>query len=113
MGRRCALTILAASANSQSPDGYDTLLLGGLHGAAGRCVCRPKQIGPFLKVHAEAYLACIDASRLHWAIHHHLRANDQQALPQLWAFSEFGRLYDVCLLDQLVRLAEAGDCRAE
>jgi hypothetical protein len=56
--------------------------------------------------HALCTVVCADAAELHWALHQHFKhLYDQEALQRLWDFSRDGRLVDLTLLDQLVRMA--------
>src|SRR4051812_44888705 len=73
---------------------------------AGRCVMRPEQIGPFLLVHQGSQIICHDSASFHWAIRGLLGPGPGRGTPEtLWAFSREGRLLDVSLFDQLLRLA--------
>jgi hypothetical protein len=72
----------------------------------------PSQCSDFISHHAACVLVCADAAELHWALYQHFNdLHDQEALRHLWAFSRDGRLIDLTLLDQLVRLARyTGPC---
>jgi hypothetical protein len=71
------------------------------------------QMADFLKVHARAHLVCHDAGQLHLVLSQDpVVAADAGALQALRGFVRDGRLYDVMLLDQLVRLAQPGRDRA-
>jgi predicted outer membrane repeat protein len=76
------------------------------------CVVPPNRLGGFLLVHAAAQLVCPNAGELHRVLHAHLgAANDTAAQQALWRFPAEGRLIDLSLLDQLVRLANDGSRR--
>ncbi len=84
-----------------------------LLGAAGNgiqsFVLQPPQFGPFLRLHPAGHLVCHDAGVLHRTLHDHLKnSGDSAAVDTLWRFAREGRLYDVALLHQLIRLAEDG-----
>jgi hypothetical protein len=64
-----------------------------------------------LSRHAAAHLVCHDAGELHRVVHDHLLAagdDGARARRALWEFVRVGRLHDVLLLDQLLRLDEHG-----
>jgi len=72
-----------------------------------RVLIRPDQVGGFLLEHREALFVCHEAGPFFWAVAEHLdRDRDRAALEVLWDLPRTGRLHDVRLLDQLVRLAE-------
>jgi hypothetical protein len=89
-------------------------VLAGVSDGRSSLVLRPEQLGPFLRLHAGAHLACHDAAELHSALRHHLdRAGDAEGVRALWGFARQCRLHDVALLDQQVRLAEDGTAHPE
>jgi hypothetical protein len=74
-----------------------------------QCMLAPAQLGRFLRLHADTHLVCTNAGELHRALDGYLGgAGDHEAQELLWQFAGAGRLSDVGLLDQLVRLAEDG-----
>jgi len=95
-----ALTLI----DSASPDAPAAPLLGAAGNGLQSFVLRSPQFGPFLGLHAAVHLVCHDAGVLHRTLHDHLIA----AGDLLWRFAREGRLHDVALLHQLIRLAEIG-----
>jgi hypothetical protein len=76
------------------------------------CVLQPQQLGQFIRAHADCRWVGHDAGQLHWVLHEHfIRSADQDAVNLLWRLSSSNRLYDIGLLDQLLRFARAGDVR--
>jgi len=66
-----------------------------------------RQLGAFLRAHQDAHLVCVSAGELHRRLHDHL-SGDAVTRQLLWKFVDDGRLSDVGLLHQLLRLAQAG-----
>jgi hypothetical protein len=104
-----ALSLVLLSADTGAAGAPPAPVLAGVHDGSAGLLLRPQQLGPFLRLHAGAHLACHDAADLHRVLRRHLTGvGDEGAVEALWGFSRDCRLYDVGLLDQLVQLAEEG-----
>jgi len=74
-----------------------------------RFLVRPDRVGGFLLEHREALFVCHEAGHFFWSVAEHLdRDRDRAALEVLWDLPRTGRLHDVVLLDQLLRVAAHG-----
>src|SRR5262249_40392205 len=94
----------AVLANSASSPGAPTAVIAAASNAQGTWVLPSDRLGDFLRMHATVHLVCHGAGELHRLLHDHL-AGDPAARQVLWDFVADGRLSDVGLLDQLLRLA--------
>jgi hypothetical protein len=75
-------------------------------------VVAPAQLDHFMRVHSASQLVCDDAGQLYRTVNHHLTAAGDRAVQQgLGQVVAEGRLDDVGLLDQLIRLAGNGPGR--
>ena len=105
------LALVVLTRDAPAPGGVPGPVLAGASNGPTACVVPPVHLGRSLGAHAAAQLVCPNAGELHRVLHAHLGASPDPAAQQaLWRLVAAGRLVDVSLLGQLVRLAEAG-CR--
>ena len=73
-------------------------------------VCiKSEDLGNFLVVHADRRFICFDAADLHWKLVQHLKhLGEEDALKVVWDLPRHGRLHDVQLLEQRLRLVREG-----
>src|SRR5262249_7133540 len=103
-----ALVVFTAAAASPGPAVEPVIAAAG--NGQDVQVVPPARLGNFLRVPAGAHFLRHDAGELHRLLHEYL-ASDAVARQLLWKAVADGRLADIGLLDQLLRLAQDGASR--
>jgi hypothetical protein len=105
------LSVVVLAAGGEAPGTTAVQVIAAGNGPDVRIV-PPEQLGRLIRAHSGARLLCHDVGGLCRAVSHHFAgAGDREAQQALRQFVEEGRVYDVGLLDQLVRLAVDGSGR--
>jgi len=82
----------------------------GVFSAGSKAILSAQEIRPLIRDLTGKKLICFKAAQVHCVLAHHLnQIEDDHGIGLLWGLSRGGRLIDVQILDQLVRLADRGD----